>query len=123
MRASAVNPLGATLAGIPVWSIWFATYLIGGALAAVAGILIVKTTGITYNTGLPLTLSSFAAAVLFGLRGPSRAFLGGIAMGLIEAISSGYLQGAWASSVPLLFIFIVLASGRASTQALVSARA
>jgi branched-chain amino acid transport system permease protein len=123
MRASAVNPLGATLAGVPVWRVWFSTYLIGGALAAIAGVLIVKTTGITYNNGLPLTLSSFAAAVLFGLQGPARAFLGGVAMGLIEALSSAYLAGAWASSVPLLFIFIVLASGRASKQSLVGARA
>jgi branched-chain amino acid transport system permease protein len=123
MRASAVNPFGATLVGIPVWRVWFSTYLIGGALAALAGILIVKTTGITYSTGLPLTLSSFAAAVLFGLQGPSRAFLGGLVMGLIEALSSGYLHGAWGSGIPLLFIFIVLASGRASKQSLVGARA
>lgn len=123
MRASAINPFGASLAGVPVWRVWFSTYLIGGALAALAGILIVKSTGITYNTGLPLTLSSFAAAVLFGLQGPSRAFLGGLVMGLIESLSNGYLGGAWGSSVPLLFIFVVLASGRASKQSLVGARA
>jgi branched-subunit amino acid ABC-type transport system permease component len=123
MRASAMNPFGATLAGVAVWRVWFSTYLLGGCLAALAGILIVKSTGITYNTGLPLTLSSFAAAVLFGLEGPSRAFLGGLVMGLIEAFSNGYLQGAWGSSVPLIFIFVVLASGRASKQSLVGARA
>ncbi|HEY4198945.1 MAG TPA: branched-chain amino acid ABC transporter permease [Devosiaceae bacterium] len=123
MRASAVNPLGATLAGVPVWRVWFSTYLLGGALAATAGILIVKTTGIAYDNGLPLTLSSFAAAVLFGLQGPSRAFFGGLVMGVIEALSSAYLPGAWGSGVPLLFIFVVLASGRASKQSLVGARA
>lgn len=123
MRASAINPFGATLAGVPVWWVWFSTYLLGGILAALAGILIVRTTGITYNVGLPLTLSSFAAAVLFGLQGPSRAFLGGLTMGLIEALSSGYLPGAWGSSIPLLFVFVVLASGRASKSAVVGARA
>lgn len=123
MRASAINPFGATLAGVPVWRVWFLTFLIGGALSALAGVLIVKTTGITYNNGLPLTLSSFAAAVLLGLGGPSRAFLGGIVMGVIEGLSSGYLNGAWGSSVPLIFIFLILASGRASKQALVGARA
>jgi branched-chain amino acid transport system permease protein len=123
MRASALNPIGASLAGIPVWWVWFSTYIIGGGLAGIAGVLIVHTTGTTYNTGLPLTLSSFAAAVLFGLQGPARAFFGGVAMGLVEALSAGLLQGAWASSVPLLFIFVILASGRASKQALVGARA
>jgi branched-chain amino acid transport system permease protein len=123
MRVSALNPMGAALAGIPVWWVWFSTYIIGGGLAGIAGVLIVHTTGTIYSVGLPLTLSSFAAAVLFGLQGPARAFMGGIVMGLIESLSSGLLPGAWGSSVPLLFIFVVLASGRASKQAIVGARA
>jgi branched-chain amino acid transport system permease protein len=123
MRASALNPMGAALAGIPVWWVWFSTYVIGGGLAGVSGVLIVHTTGTTYSNGLPMTLTSFAAAVLFGLNGPARAFLGGIAMGLVEALSAGFLPGAWASSIPLLFIVFVLATGRASKQTLVGARA
>ena len=123
MRVSALNPTGAALAGIPVWWVWFSTYVIGGGLAGISGALIVHTTGTIYSVGLPLTLSSFAAAVLFGLQGPARAFLGGVVMGLIESLSSGLLPGAWGSSVPLLFIFVVLASGRASKQAIVGARA
>jgi Branched-chain amino acid transport system / permease component len=50
MRACAVNPVGAALAGIPVRAIWFATYILDGLLAGIAGILILNTTGMDYRT-------------------------------------------------------------------------
>src|SRR5262249_23745869 len=69
MRASSINPTGAMLAGIPVRLVWFSTYLIGGLLAGIAGLLILYTTGIGFDSGLPLTTTSFGAAILFGLGG------------------------------------------------------
>jgi branched-chain amino acid transport system permease protein len=123
MRASAINPLGAALAGVPVPGIWFATYVIGGLLAGIAGILILNTTGMDYTNGLPFTLGAFGAAILFGLRSPLRAFLGGIGMGLVQAWSAGYLPGAWATAVPLIFTFLVLSSGRMSRAVIAGGRA
>jgi branched-subunit amino acid ABC-type transport system permease component len=117
MRASAINPIGAALAGIPVRGIWLATYVIGGLLAGIAGVLIVNTTGMDYSSGLTFTLGAFGAAILFGLNSPLRAFLGGIIMGLVQALSAGYLPGAWATAVPLAFIFVVLTSGRMTRAA------
>jgi hypothetical protein len=55
MRACAVNPVGAALAGIPVRATWFATYILGGLLAGIAGILILNTTGMDYSNGLGFT--------------------------------------------------------------------
>jgi branched-subunit amino acid ABC-type transport system permease component len=123
MRASAVNPLGATLAGVPVRGIWFSTYVIGGLLAGIAGILILNTTGMDYSNGLQFTLGAFGAAILFGLKSPLRAVLGGVGMGLVQAWSAGYLPGAWATAVPLAFIFVVLSSGRMSRAVVAGGRA
>jgi branched-chain amino acid transport system permease protein len=123
MRASAVNPVGASLAGVPVRSMWFATYVIGGLLASVAGILILNTTGMDYSNGLGFTLGAFGAAILFGLKSPLRAFLGGIGMGLVQAWSAGYLPGAWATAVPLVFTFCVLCGGRMSRAEVAGVRA
>ncbi|WP_202859989.1 MULTISPECIES: branched-chain amino acid ABC transporter permease [Sinorhizobium] len=117
MRASSVNPLGASLAGIPVQGIWFSTYIIGGLLAGIAGALIVNTTGMDYMSGLSFTLGAFGAAILFGLRSPLRAFVGGIVMGMVQAYSAGYLPGAWATALPLGFIFVVLSAGRMTRSA------
>lgn len=123
MRASAVNPLGASLAGVPVRAIWFATYVLGGLLAGIAGILILNTTGMDYSNGLTFTLGAFGAAILFGLKSPLRGFIGGIGMGLVQAWSAGYLPGAWATAVPLAFTFIVLSTGRMSRATVAGGRA
>lgn len=111
MRASAINPLGAALNGIPVRNIWFGTYLLGGFLAGVAGVLVLYTTGADYSTGLSLTISGFGAAIIFGLNSPLRGFAGGLVTGLVQALSSAYLPGGWVSAAPMIFIFVVLALG------------
>lgn len=111
MRASAINPLGASLNGIPVKMIWFCTYLVGGFLAGVAGVLVLYTTGADYSTGLSLTISGFGAAIIFGMNSPLRGFAGGLVTGLVQALSSGYLPGGWVTAAPMIFIFIVLALG------------
>ncbi|MGB3866128.1 MAG: branched-chain amino acid ABC transporter permease [Xanthobacteraceae bacterium] len=111
MRASAINPLGASLNGIPVKTIWFCTYLVGGFLAGVAGVLVLYTTGADYSTGLSLTISGFGAAIIFGMTSPLRGFAGGLVTGLVQALSSGYLPGGWVTATPMIFIFVVLALG------------
>lgn len=112
MRASAANPLGATLNGIHVRLIWFSTYLLGGLLAGVAGVLILYTTGTDYSAAFTLTIWGFGSAIMFGLGSPLRGFAGGLVIGIVQALSSGYLPGAWATAVPLIFIFAVLSVGR-----------
>lgn len=123
MRASAVNPLGAMLAGIPVKAIWFATYLIGGLLAGIGGLLIMYTTGLSYNSGITLTITAFGAAILLGLGSPLHAFAGGILFGIIQALSAGYLPGAWPTAMPFIFIFLVLAFGKVNRAGIAGGRA
>ncbi|MBW3098441.1 branched-chain amino acid ABC transporter permease [Pseudohoeflea coraliihabitans] len=112
MRASAVNPVGAALNGIPVKQIWFATYVLGGFLAGVAGVLILYTTGADYSTAFNLTIWGFGAAIIFGMHGPLRGFAGGLVIGIVQALSAGYLPGGWATAIPFIFIFVILSLGR-----------
>lgn len=112
MRASAVNPTGAALAGIPVRQIWFATYILGGLMAGIAGVLILFTTGADYSTAFTLTIWGFGSAIIFGLRSPLRGFLGGLIIGITQALCSGYLPSSLSTTVPMLVIFVVLALGK-----------
>lgn len=123
MRACAANPDGAALAGIPVQRISLATYMVGGLLAGIAGILILYTTGTSYSAGLGLIISGFGAAALFGLHSPLRGFAGGVVIGVVQALSAGYLPGGLGTAAPLLFILVVLASGRANFSHIVGGRA
>jgi len=111
MRAAAINPLGAELSGIPVTTLQTGTFISGGLLGGIAGLLILFSAGLDFTAGLSLTLSGFGAAILFGAHGPIRAFLGGILMGVVEALSSGLASGAVSAIVPLVVIMIVLALG------------
>jgi branched-chain amino acid transport system permease protein len=111
MRAAAVNPRGAELAAIPVIGVQCATLLVGGVLGGVAGLLILFTSGLDFTAGLGLTLSGFAAAIVFGIEGPVRGFLGGLMLGVVEAVSAGYTSGPVTAAVPLVFILGVLSAG------------
>jgi branched-chain amino acid transport system permease protein len=109
MRASSVSPFAATLAGIPVRQIWFCSYIAGGLLAGIAGVLMVYTTGVSYSSGPYLTITAFGAAILFGLDRPMYAFIGGILFGTVQTIGAGYLPGSWPTALPSIFILAVLA--------------
>ena len=114
MRAAAVNPRGATLAGIPVAWVQFSAYVLSGVLAGIAGVLILYTSGLDFASGLPLTLKSLGAAILLGLGNPLRGFYGGVAIGVVEALSVGYAPQSLGTLLPYIFIFLVLCTASAS---------
>jgi branched-chain amino acid transport system permease protein len=69
-----------------------ATFVIGAALAAVAGIMVASYYGIAqYTMGEILGLKAFCAAVLGGIGNIPGAMLGGIVLGLVEALGAGYI--------------------------------
>lgn len=123
MRAAAVNPRGATLAGIPVAGVQFSAYVMSGVLAGIAGVLILYTSGLDFASGLPLTLKSLGAAILLGLGNPLRGFYGGIAIGVVEALSVGYAPQAVGTLLPYIFIFIVLCTASVSRAGIGGLRA
>jgi len=98
----------AELAGVPVARIQFGTYLAGGLLGGLAGIMILYSAGLDFTASLSLTLGGFGAAIIFGITSPLRCLLGGIAMGVAEALAAGYTSGMVTAMVPFLFVLIVL---------------
>lgn len=109
MRACSDNELGALLNGIRVKRIKLTTFLLGGFLAGIAGILMLYTIGLTFNSGLSLTIMAIGSALIFGLTRPLLAFVGGIIIGAIESLSYGFGSGSVGVILPLVFILAVLA--------------
>ena len=92
MRATAQNPQVAGLMGIDVNRVIAATFVIGAALGAVAGVLFGMYYGIAqYTMGSVLGLKAFSAAVLGGIGNIPGAMLGGVLLGLVEALGAGYI--------------------------------
>ncbi|MBH3422716.1 MULTISPECIES: branched-chain amino acid ABC transporter permease [Pseudomonas] len=113
MRAVAENPQVASLMGINPNRIIVLTFAIGGALAALAGIMMASNYGSAhFYMGFLPGIKAFTAAVLGGIGNLKGAMLGGLLLGLIEALGTGYLgaatNGVFGSNYQDVFAFIVL---------------
>jgi branched-chain amino acid transport system permease protein len=92
MRATAQNAPVAGLMGIDINRVIAATFVIGAALAAVAGVMVGSYYGIAqYTMGSILGLKAFSAAVLGGIGNIPGAMLGGVLLGIVEALGAGYI--------------------------------
>ncbi|MBR1125686.1 branched-chain amino acid ABC transporter permease [Bradyrhizobium lablabi] len=111
MRAAAANPVGAELAAIPVLGVQCGTILAGGLLGGLAGLLILHSAGLDFTASLSLTFIGFAAAIIFGIQTPLRSLFGGLAMGVVEALSAGFTSGMVTSMIPSAFMLVVLMTG------------
>ena len=113
MRATSENPSIAQLMGVNINQIISFTFIIGSALAAVAGLMVSANYSIAhYYMGFMLGLKAFTAAVLGGIGNIAGAMLGGILLGIIESLGAGYIGdltgGFLGSHYQDIFAFFVL---------------
>ena len=113
MRATAENPRVAALMGVKPDTVISATFIIGAALAALAGVMYAANYGSVQHTmGFLPGLKAFTAAVFGGIGNLAGAMLGGILLGLIESLGAGYIGditgGVLGSNYQDIFAFIVL---------------
>ena len=113
MRATAQNPQIAGLMGVDANRVIAFTFVIGAALAAVAGVMVASYYGIAhYTMGSQLGLKAFCAAVLGGIGNIPGAMLGGVLLGLVEALGAGYIGdltgNVFGSNYQDVFAFMVL---------------
>ena len=110
MRACSSNPEAAMLAGINIANMRTLAFGLSAAIGALAGCVISPITQIHYESGGPLAIKGFAAAILGGLGNPMAAVAGGLAVGLLESFSVKYLPAAYndvtAFAVLLLVLFV-----------------
>jgi len=106
--ATAANRLAARLIGIDTRRIVDFSFAVSAAIGAIAGILITPITLTSYDVGTLLALKGFAAAMLGGIGSPLGAVVGGLLIGMIEALSAGYLSSSYKDAVAFLIILVVL---------------
>jgi branched-chain amino acid transport system permease protein len=113
MRATAENPRIAGLMGVNANQVIAATFAIGAALAAVAGVLVAMNYNIAqFSMGFIPGLKAFTAAVLGGIGNLGGAVVGGLLLGIIESLAAGYIGditgGFLGSHYQDIFAFVVL---------------
>lgn len=108
MRAVSENPSLARVNGIPLARVVRWTWILGGTLAALAGVLYGVTVQIRPEIGFYLLLPLFAAAILGGVGNVVGAVIGGFVIGLAESLSVLFIPAGYKMAVPFVVLLVVL---------------
>ena len=115
IRAVALDHDTARLMGIDVYRIIVIVFLIGPALGAAGGIMVGLFYGRIYFTlGFSYGLKAFTAAILGGIGNIPGAMVGGLLLGVVEALATGFVSDQWKNAIAffiLIFILILRPTG------------
>ena len=106
--ATSNNRLAAQLVGINTGWVMTLSFALSAAIGALAGVLVTPITNTSYDVGIALALKGFAAAMLGGMGNPKGALVGGILLGLIEALTAGYISSTYKDAAAFVVILAVL---------------
>ncbi|MBN8874972.1 MAG: branched-chain amino acid ABC transporter permease [Rhodospirillales bacterium] len=109
MRATAQDPEAARMMGVEVDRVIVTAFFLGSALAGAGGLIF----GLYYNftsfiIGFTAGLRAFTAAVLGGIGNVPGAMVGGVLIGLIEAMAGQFIATAWADVIIFSILVLVL---------------
>jgi len=109
IRAVSFDVPAAALMGVPVDRVILGTFMLGAVLAAAAGVLV----GLTNPKIEPLMgvlpgLKAFVAAVLGGIGNIPGAMVGGVLLGVIETLVSGYLSSTYRDAIAFVLLIVIL---------------
>ncbi len=108
MLATSVNRTAAELVGINTNWVLFMSFAMAAGLGALGGILITPITMTSYDVGIMLGLKGFVAVVVGGLGNGLGAVVGGLLVGVLEAMGAGYISSAYKDAMPFVLILLVL---------------
>lgn len=108
MRAVAINGYAAVLMGISPIRTSAAAFVVAGLLGGAAGILLAPLASASYDNGIFLGIKGFAAAILGGIGNPVGAVIGGLVLGLAEAVAAGYISSIYKDAITLSLLLVIL---------------
>jgi len=108
IRATVEDWEAASLVGIDVKKVYLLSFLIGTALAGVAGALVLVSYSVSPSIGLHWTLKSLIVMVLGGVGNFMGTFIGGILLGATESATAFFISGNYREVVGLIFFLLVL---------------
>ena len=107
LRATAINPKGASLVGIRVRTLVIFCFGLAGGLGALAGIVIAPITFTGYNIGLMTGLKGLVAAIVGGWT-MTGTVMAGLGLGLLEGLFGGFVSAGWKDAIALFVMILFL---------------
>lgn len=108
MLACAESPNGAQLVGIDLGSVAARTYALAAIIGAIAGVVAAPLTSVSYDGGLSTALHGFIAAIFGGLGSYPGAVVGGLVVGVVEAVATGYVSSEFKDAVTFGALLLLL---------------
>ncbi|MBN1141303.1 MAG: branched-chain amino acid ABC transporter permease [Deltaproteobacteria bacterium] len=109
IRAAAIDQAAARLMGINVDQVILIVFLIGPGLGGVAGLLVGLYYGqVNFTMGWVYGLKAFTAAILGGIGNIPGAMVGGLILGVIEAMGAAYISVAWKDAIAFMVLIVIL---------------
>ena len=108
MRAASQDRIGAEMIGIDVPRTRSLAYALSAALAGAAGVLIGPLWYVHQSMGVMMGLKGFTAAVFGGMGSMPGAIVGGLCVGMIENLSTGYVSSTWKDAIVFGILLIML---------------
>jgi branched-chain amino acid transport system permease protein len=108
MLAASIDVNGSLTIGINVPLMRTLTFVIGGLMGGLAGILVAPLINIHYEMGLLLTLKGFAAAILGGLTSPVGAVFGGVLLGLVESLAIASVSSGYKDVITMVILILIM---------------
>jgi branched-chain amino acid transport system permease protein len=109
-RACAMNAFAASLMGIPTQAMRSISFFVSAFTGAIAGVIVAPIAFMQYDSGIFLGIKGFVACIIGGFGNPIGAALGGIVLGLLEALATGYLSSGYKNAIAfvvlLAFLFV-----------------
>ncbi len=108
MRATFQDPMAARLSGIRIERVYAATFALGTVLAASAGMLLGSIYSAQASIGGLISLKAFVVVILGGMGSFGGAILGGLMLGVAEALWGGYVATGMVDIIGFVLVIIVL---------------
>jgi branched-chain amino acid transport system permease protein len=113
VRACSINLQAARLMGVNAERLTLVVFAATGAIAAIAGIVITPIVLASWDAGVAYSVKGFIGAILGGFKSPTIAVLGGLGIGIVEALGAGYISSGWKDGIvyAVMLVYLLIRGG------------
>ena len=108
MRATFQDPMAAKLVGIKTANIYAGTFAMGTVIASMAGMLLGSIYSTQVSIGGLVSMKAFVVVILGGMGSFAGAIVGGLLLGLAEALWGGYVATGWVDIIGFVLVILTL---------------